>query len=146
MLFPNSKEVYDYKYRGWRFPTLGLALFYNRRLLGHEKGLKDEGLLVSALSAPLQTFDNEDLYYRFFEKIAALGFGIAKNHAFHDGNKRTSLLVVQTCLEWNDYYLEFSQDTITLMFSLLGAGHLEQAGFQHALLLGCNQDPTENIP
>ena len=101
---------------------------------------------MSALSAPVQAFDDEDLHYRFFAKVAALGFGIVKNHAFHDGNKRTALLVVSVCLEWNGYYLDFSQDTKTLVFSLLGAGHLTQDGFCHALLLGCGQDPIENIP
>ena len=146
MSFPSSKNVFDYRYRGWRFPTLGFALLSNERILGHNRGLKEESLLISTLSAPIQTFDDKDLYFRLFEKVAALGFGVARNHAFHDGNKRTSLFIVEACLEWNGYYLEFSQDIITLIFSLLGAGHLEQAGFQHALLLGCGQDPVENIP
>ena len=143
---PSSREVDDYKHRGWRFPTLGLTLYYNALILEHDNGLRDEGLLVSALSAPIQTYSGDDLHYRFFEKVAALGFGIANNHAFHDGNKRTALLVVKACLEWNDFYLNFSQDTITLIFSLLAAGYLDQNGFRHALLLGCGQDPVENIP
>lgn len=146
MSFPGSKQVFDYKYRGWRFPTLGFTLLANERILGNDKGLKEEGLLTSTLSAPIQTFDNKDLYFRLFEKIAALGFGVARNHAFHDGSKRTSLFIVETCLEWNGYYLGFSQSTIALIFSLLGAGHLTRDGFQHALLLGCGQDPVENIP
>ena len=55
-------------------------------------GLKDEGMLESALAAPFQTFDGEELYPSIYQKAARLGFGLASNHAFIDGNKRASVI------------------------------------------------------
>ena len=55
---------------------------------GGTKGLRDEGLLESALFTPFQVFGNEELYPSIIGKAARLGFGLVKNHAFLDGNKR----------------------------------------------------------
>ena len=51
-------------------------------------GLRDRDGLEAAVSAPMQTFDGKELYPTDLEKIARLGFGLASNHAFVDGNKR----------------------------------------------------------
>ena len=56
---------------------------------GGTSDIHDIRLLESALAAPFQTFDGEDLYPSLQAKAAQLGFGIAANHAFQDGNKRT---------------------------------------------------------
>ena len=58
------------------------------RETGGAPGLKDEGLLDSAISAPFQSFDNTELFPTEIEKAARLCFGLVKNHAFVDGNKR----------------------------------------------------------
>ena len=55
---------------------------------GGSKGLKDEGMLDSALAAPFQSFDGKDLFPSVYQKAARLGYGLASNHAFVDGNKR----------------------------------------------------------
>ena len=55
---------------------------------GGMQGLKDEGLLDSALAAPFQSFEDQDLFPSIYQKAARLGFGLASNHAFIDGNKR----------------------------------------------------------
>jgi death on curing protein len=146
MSFLSSRDVYDYKYRGWRFPTLGFALRLNERVLGHNRGLRDEGLLISALNAPVESSTEGDYYYRLFDKVSELGYRVAKSHPFHDGNKRTALGLVDTILEWNGFYLQWSDDSRVLIFSLVGAGYLRQEGLRHALLLGCKQDPAENVP
>ena len=54
-------------------------------------GIRDEGLLNSALNAPFQTFDNKDLYPTIAEKAVRLGYGLVMNHPFHDGNKQIVL-------------------------------------------------------
>ena len=51
-------------------------------------GVRDEGLLESALAQPSQSFGGTELYPTLEEKAARLAFGLAKNHAFLDGNKR----------------------------------------------------------
>ena len=62
-------------------------------------GIKDEGLLESALVRPenLYAYGKPDI----IELAAAYGFGIARNHAFVDGNKRTSMVVTELFLDLN---------------------------------------------
>lgn len=56
-----------------------------------QKGVRDIGLLESAVNAPFQEYFGVELYPTVAEKAARLCFGIAKNHPFFDGNKRTAL-------------------------------------------------------
>jgi death-on-curing protein len=143
---PDSKDVYTYTHRGWKFPTLGFALQLHDLILAASEGLpgmKDEGALISALRAPVISAGGQDAYYHLFEKVAALGYLVARNHAFSDGNKRTSLLLMVKTLEWNDYYLQWSDDAEVIIVSLLGAGYLEMEGLRHALLLGCGLDVSD---
>lgn len=55
---------------------------------GGSDGIRDNGLLDSALNTPFQTFAGRDLYPTVPEKAAGLGFGLIRNHPFIDGNKR----------------------------------------------------------
>ena len=55
---------------------------------GGSSGLRDEGMLDSALNAPFQTFGGEDVYPSLQQKAARLCFSLVKNHPFVDGNKR----------------------------------------------------------
>jgi len=66
---------------------------------GGSHGLRDEGLIESAVARPYQTFGGEDLYQTVYEKAAALVQSIIINHPFVDGNKRTALA---TCLVFLD--------------------------------------------
>ncbi len=54
-------------------------------------GIRDFGLLESAVNAPFQTFDGQDLYATIFDKAAHLAYGLTKNHGFVDGNKRVAI-------------------------------------------------------
>lgn len=58
-------------------------------------GLRDRAGLEAAIAAPLQSFGGEDLFPTDIEKIARIGFGLASNHAFIDGNKRIGAMVTQ---------------------------------------------------
>ena len=73
---------------------------------GGSCGVRDEGLLDSALEAPFMTFGGEDLYPDELEKIVRFGFGLISNHPFHDGNKRIGALVLLTLLELNGYKID----------------------------------------
>ena len=68
---------------------------------GGSDGIRDEGLLESALNAPFQTFDGEYIYKTIKAKAAKLGYFLVKNHPFIDGNKRIGILVMITFLEIN---------------------------------------------
>ena len=68
---------------------------------GGSSGLRDEGMLDSALNAPFQTFGGEDVYLSLQQKAARLCFGLAKNHPFVDGNKRIGAHVMLVFLALN---------------------------------------------
>ena len=68
---------------------------------GGSDGIRDEGLLESALNAPFQTFDGDYIYRTIKAKAAKLGYFLVKNHPFIDGNKRIGILVMITFLEIN---------------------------------------------
>ena len=72
-------------------------------------GLRDRAGLEAAIAAPLQSFGGEDLFPTDIEKIARIGFGLASNHAFIDGNKRIGAMVTQLLLKWNGYQFQLSR-------------------------------------
>ena len=78
-------------------------------------GVRDEGLLVSALEAPYQTFDGVELFPTVLEKAVRLGYGLVSNHPFVDGNKRIGILVMLTFLELNGIALDFKDSEIVEM-------------------------------
>ena len=73
---------------------------------GGSIGLRDEGLLESALEAAFSTFGGVELYPTKEEKGARLGYNLISNHAFVDGNKRIGIYVMLTFLEVNGIRLE----------------------------------------
>lgn len=79
---------------------------------GGSHGLRDAGLLDAAVHRPQATFAGEDLYPSLFDKAGALCHSLIKNHAFVDGNKRTSLLSSMTFLELNGYIFDCGQDEL----------------------------------
>ena len=79
---------------------------------GGSIGVKDEGLLDSALENAFQTFDNQDLYPSKEEKGARLGYSLISNHAFVDGNKRIGMHIMMLFLEMNGVHLYLSDQDI----------------------------------
>ena len=73
---------------------------------GGSSGLRDEGMLDSALNAPFQTFGGEDVYPSLQQKAARLCFGLVKNHPFVDGNKRIGAHVMLVFLALNGIELQ----------------------------------------
>lgn len=71
-----------------------------------EDGVRDISLLESAVNAPFQTFGGEELFPSIQEKAARLLYGIANNHAFVDGNKRTAVHAMEMFLLINGVSLE----------------------------------------
>lgn len=75
-------------------------------------GIRDEGLLESAIEGIFQTFDGRELYPTKEEKGARLGYMLISNHAFLDGNKRIGMHVMLTFLEVNGIRINCSDDDI----------------------------------
>ena len=94
---------------------------------GGLSGIRDEGLLDSALNrAPNLALYGEPDYA---ELAAAYGFGLAKNHAFMDGNKRAAFLSVGLFLMLNGWRLTATQVNATLTMQALAAGELDEVAF-----------------
>lgn len=79
---------------------------------GGAHGLRDEGLIESAVARPYQTFGGEDLYQTVYEKAAALAQSIIINHPFVDGNKRTGFLGLLAVLDRENVALTASNELI----------------------------------
>lgn len=75
-------------------------------------GIRDFGLLESAVNAPFQTFGGEDLYKTIFDKAAHLAYGLTKNHGFVDGNKRVAIHAMLVYLMINDIDVDYTQEEL----------------------------------
>lgn len=93
---------------------------------GGARGLRDEGLLDSALARPINKF-HYDRVDDLAELAAAYGFGIAKNHAFVDGNKRAAFLAIGLFLAINGARLRADQLDAIATILALAAGELDEA-------------------
>ena len=76
---------------------------------GGSNGLRDIGLLESAIENSKATFAGEDLYKSIEEKCSNICYSIISNHAFIDGNKRIGIYVMLMLLEYNGIKLNFTQ-------------------------------------
>lgn len=92
------------------------------QVTGGIDGLRDRAGLEAAIAAPLQSFGGEDLFPTDIEKIARVGFGLASNHAFIDGNKRIGAMITQLLLKWNGYQLRLEQGELADMFIAIADG------------------------
>jgi len=91
-----------------------ILVLHSRSIIdfGGSHGIRDHGLLESAIARPFQTFDGKDLYPTIFEKAAALGESLIINHPFVDGNKRTGMLAMLSLLLSFNYRLTASAEEI----------------------------------
>ncbi len=108
-------------------------------MFGGTQGIRDEGLLESALARPrnLLAYDPDaDLA----ALAAAVGFGLARNHPFVDGNKRIAVLSVAVFLAINGLTLDPDEaDEVKTIFAL-AAGELDEEGFTHWVRTNCREE------
>jgi len=114
---------------GWRWVNRQVLLLLHEESLaehGGAPGLRDEGLLDSALSRPLNLalYDDPDVA----DLAAAYGMGLAKNHAFVDGNKRTAFLALGMFLALNGHRMRATQGDATLTMLAVAAGEISEKG------------------
>lgn len=87
-------------------------------------GIRDENLLASAVNTPFQTFMGSDLYPSLCDKAAQLCYGIANNHPFTDGNKRTALHSMYVYLIINGFDITASQQEVENLIINVAAGNM----------------------
>jgi len=87
-------------------------------------GIRDEGMLDLALSNPFQSFGGKELYPSIQAKAARLCFGLVRNHAMLDGNKRLGTHVMLVFLALNGYELSYSQKELSDVILELASGNI----------------------
>lgn len=96
-----------------KFLTISQVLDIHQRQIsrfGGTSGVRDKGLLDSALAQPQATFGGKLLHPTIHEQAAAYLYHLAMNHLFIDGNKRTAFAVMDTFITLNGYSLNLSQE------------------------------------
>lgn len=91
-------------------------------------GVRDEGLLDSAINAPFQTFAEQDLYPTVLEKATRLGFGLISNHPFLDGNKRIGAHAMLTFMGVNQINLCCTDEELISLILQVASGRLNYDG------------------
>ena len=94
------------------FLNFQMAVLINQKVIlehsaDEQVGVKDHGLLDSALARPKQSLLGEDAYPSIFLKAAALLTSLAQNHSFHNANKRTAIMCTAMFFRLNGYKLRF---------------------------------------
>ena len=92
---------------------------------GGSVGVRDEGLLESALEAAFSGFGNQEFYPTKEEKGARLGYNLISNHAFVDGNKRIGMYVMLTFLEVNGIHMDCTNDDVSQTGLAVASGKMD---------------------
>lgn len=115
-----------------RWITSEIALAVHARQLaehGGQEGLRDEGLLESALARPQQLYCYGDPPPDLCALAASYAHGLAKNHPFLDGNKRTAYVVYRLFLKWNGLELNARAEDKYMQMLALAAGEHDEESF-----------------
>ncbi len=130
----------------WISRALALAI-HDRQLAEHggASGVRDDALLDSALARPQQLFAYGDPPPDIAALAASLAFGLARNHPFVDGNKRTAAVVCETFLLLNDVELDADDLTLYPVYLGLADGSLDQAQFADWLRVHLRPKPGSQV-
>lgn len=112
-----------------KFLDKDAILFFHRFLIGEyggSHGLRDEGLLESALAQPSMVVDGDFLHEDLFTMAAAYGFHLCNNHAFLDGNKRIALVAIDIFLQMNGWELKTDEKDAYIKIMQLANGDLNK--------------------
>lgn len=121
------------------FLTVADALFIHRNQIatyGGRQGVRDAGLLESAIAQPRASHAGVFLHRDLFEMAGAYLYHVVQNHPFLDGNKRTGAVLALTFLEWNGIALRTDNEglvDVTLRVASAKAGKHEVAAFFRAI-------------
>ena len=102
---------------------------------GGSDGIRDMGLLESALENPFQSYGGEELYPSIQAKAARLCYGLVKNHAMIDGNKRLGCHTMLVFLALNGYEMEYAQKELSDLVLDIAADRKQYDDILHWLLV-----------
>ena len=102
---------------------------------GGSDGIRDMGLLESALESPFQSYGGEELYPSIQAKAARLCYGLVKNHAMIDGNKRLGCHTMLVFLALNGYEMEYAQKELSDLILDIAADRKQYEDILHWLLV-----------
>jgi len=127
----------------WRWLSARLVTAIHHRQIqrhGGSFGLRDAGMLESALARPqsLAAYGEPTV----FELAASYAFGLARNHPFVDGNKRTAFVASTLFLRLNGQNLEAPQAEAAVVFLRLAAGEIDEAELAEWFRRNCNPSDT----
>ena len=105
-----------------------IILFHEKliRETGGSSGIRDLGLIESALNRALITYDGEDLYPSIMEKIAVITHSLISNHGFLDGNKRIGIAVMVFLLKMNNFALKWTQGELIELGLKTAEGYMKE--------------------
>jgi len=93
---------------------------------GGKSGVRDEGLLDSALAQPQASFGGDYVHKNLFQMASAYGFHLCQNHPFYDGNKRTALIAMYTFLYINGYQIKADKKSLFAIMMDLASGKVKK--------------------
>lgn len=102
---------------------------------GGSDGIRDVSMLESALENPFQTYGGEELYPSIQAKAARLCYGLVKNHAMVDGNKRIGVHAMLVFLALNGYEVEYTQKELSDLILDVAADRKQYEDILHWLLV-----------
>jgi death on curing protein len=141
-----TSNVYFYRHRGRKYPTVKYILELHEDALeeaGGAPGINHQSVLESASRKAVESAGGEDAYPTLFWKVAAMGFTLAHDHGFRDGNKRTAMVTMINTLEENGYYPDTSGDAVDIIIVLVAMGLLNIQGLRVALLMLCDLEASD---
>ena len=130
----------------WISKALALAI-HDRQLAEHggSSGVRDDSLLESALARPQQRHAYSDPPPDLADLAAALAYGLARNHPFVDGNKRTAAVACEVFIVLNDASLEATDLELYPVYLALAEGSLGEAAFAAWLRPHLRSNPANQL-
>lgn len=95
-----------------RFLSIENIILFHEKIVketGGSAGIRDRGLIESALNRAFMTYDGKDLYPSVIEKISVIAHSLISNHGFVDGNKRIGVAVMVILLRMNNINISYTQ-------------------------------------
>jgi len=112
--------------------TLEQVLKLHQRIIeqsGGGIGIRDKGILESALAQPEMSYGGQDLYPTLIEKVSALGFSLINNHPFVDGNKRIGHAAIEVTLLMNGYEIQADVNMQEAVILAVAASKMDRETF-----------------
>lgn len=114
--------------------TIEEVVLFHRKIIdrtGGSHGIRDLGLVESALNKALLTFDGQDLYIEIENKISVIAYALIKNHGFVDGNKRIGVAIMLLLLRLNQINISYTQDELVSLGLEVADGKLKEEDIQN---------------